>query len=188
MRAIGDRIREFRGMRKLTVRRLAEEAETSPSMISQIENGKTSAGFATLVRIADALGVSLGDLVAENLTTNGSRLVRKAARPDITWGTSSSKYLITPRPFQHVEAYELVLTAGDKLGELTYGDTSVLIIVIAGRGTVTVSGSAEILDEGDSTSFWTSEPHSLSNEGPDLFRAILVLTPPALPVKKDETR
>jgi len=187
MAVLGAKIREFRKMRQLTVRRLADEAETSPSMISQIENGKAAPGFANLVRIANALGVSLGDLVSEGQVSSSSRVVRQADRPHVKWGTQSKKYLITPRPFKHVEAYELDMAAGDRSGQLTYGDTSVLVIVTAGRGSVQVNQEVFELTEGDSLSFCTAEPHEFANLGATPFRAIFVLTPPATAVKGDAT-
>lgn len=183
MIALGLKIREFRKMRKLTVRRLADESSTSASMISQIENGKAAPGFATMVRIATALGLSLADLVSDGEATARSRVVRKEERPYVEWGEASKKYLITPRPFQHVEAYELDLAPGDKIDDLTYGDTSILLVVISGRGTVRVNHDLFDLKEGDSLSFFTSQTHGFTNHGVTPFRALFVLTPPAIPLK-----
>lgn len=187
MKEIGEKIRDFRSMRQMTVRRLADEAGTSVSMISQIENAKTNASVATLARIADALGVTLGDLISAGATPPSSRVMRKADRPKILWGTGSSKGLLTPRPFLHVEAYELDLAPGDQLGELTYGNTSTLVIVTAGSGILKVGDFSERLEAGDSASYPTSEPHSITNDGTDPFRAFLVLTPPASATKKGDT-
>lgn len=188
MKEIGEKIRDFRNIRKLTVRRLAEAAETSVSMISQIENAKTNASVATLVRVADALGVTLGDLLSEGTTPSSSRVMRKADRPEVKWGSGSFKQLLTPRPFLHVEAYELELAPGDQLGELTYGDTSALVIVTSGRGTLKVGDSSEHLEQGDSASYWTSQVHAIINDGSEPFRAFLVLTPPALTSKKGDDK
>lgn len=178
---VGENIRHFRSTRKLTVRKLAEAAGASASLVSQLENGKSGASVATLIRIAKALGVTLGDLVGDSQTpASNSRIVRKADRPSIDWGTASSKHLITPRPFQHIEAYELVLVPGDQLAELTYGDTFVLVVAVSGKAILRVSGVEDVLNEGDSASFWTSEPHSLVNHGDDSFRAIFSLSPPVV--------
>lgn len=65
MTSLGLKIREFRKMRKMTVRRLADESALSASMISQIENGKAAPAFSTMLRIATALGLSLADLLSD---------------------------------------------------------------------------------------------------------------------------
>lgn len=182
---LGENIRHYRSARKLTVRKLADAAGASASLVSQLENGRSGASVATLIRIAKALGVTLGDLVGDNQTpSSNSRIVRKAERPSIEWGAKSSKFLITPRPFQHIEAYELVLEPGDQLAELTYGDTFILVVAISGRAILRVSGTEDVLSEGDSASFWTSEPHSVRNIGEDPFRAILSLSPPVVVTTK----
>jgi len=183
MAVLGQKIRDFRKMRQLTVRRLAEEAGTSASMISQIENGKAAPGFANLVRIANALGVSLGDLVSDTQISSTSRVVRQTERPYVKWGVRSRKYLITPRPFKHVEAYELDMAPGDRTGQLTYGDTSVLVIVTAGHGSIQVNEDIFEMQEGDSLAFSTAEPHEFANLADSPFRAIFVLTPPATALK-----
>ena len=62
-RAIGDRIREVRRERKLSQERLAELAGLDRQAINRIEQGHASALLDNLIRIADALGVPLADLV-----------------------------------------------------------------------------------------------------------------------------
>lgn len=183
---LGLKIREFRKMRKMTVRRLADESDISASMISQIENGKASPAFATMVRIATSLGLSLADLISDGEAAPRSRVVLKEERTYVEWGEASKKYLITPRPFQHVEAYELDLAPGDQIDDLTYGDTSILLVVTAGQGTVQVNQDLFDLKEGDSLSFITSETHGFANKGDVPFRAIFILTPPATPLKETD--
>ena len=184
--SVGQKIRTFRKMRKLTVHRLADDSATSASMISQIENGKASPGLATMVRIAKALGLSVGDLISDGEAVPRSRVVRKEQRSFVEWGKASKKYLITPRPFQHVEAYELDLAPGDRIEDLTYGDTSILLVVTGGEGSVRVNDELFDLREGDSLSFTTSEKHGFINRGVTPFRAIFLLTPPAIPLSRSD--
>ena len=60
---IGLAIREARRGRKLSQERLAELAGMDRQAINRIENGHQAALIDTLIRIADALNVSLADLV-----------------------------------------------------------------------------------------------------------------------------
>lgn len=60
-RKIGERIREGRKGKSLTLAQIAERTGLSVGFLSQIELGKNSASVDTLYRIAQALGVTPGD-------------------------------------------------------------------------------------------------------------------------------
>ncbi len=64
---IGRRIREIRKSKNLTQAQLAEMSQVEPSNISHIERAATKLSLPTLVRIANALAVSLDELVYDNL-------------------------------------------------------------------------------------------------------------------------
>jgi len=59
-RLIGERIRIHRSQKGLTQKDLAERAKISKSQISQIELGSSGASVSSLFRIAEALGIRLG--------------------------------------------------------------------------------------------------------------------------------
>ena len=56
--SLGERIREERMSRGVSLRALAGQVGVSASMISQIENGKSQPSVSTLYAITSALGVS----------------------------------------------------------------------------------------------------------------------------------
>lgn len=58
-------IRVWREHRGLTVKALAEAAGITPAYLSQLETGKRDGTVATVKKLADALGVSVDDLVGE---------------------------------------------------------------------------------------------------------------------------
>ena len=60
---LGQRIAELRERRSWTQRKLAGEAELSPTFVSEVENDKRNIGSEALLRIADALGASLDYLL-----------------------------------------------------------------------------------------------------------------------------
>ena len=64
---IGKRIREIRTKRGYTQALLAEKSGVEPSNISHIERAATKLSLPTLVSIANALEVSLDELLCENL-------------------------------------------------------------------------------------------------------------------------
>ena len=66
-KVIGDRIREIRKSKKLTQEKLSELAEIEPSNMSHIERAATKVSLPTLVKICNALGVTLDEVVYTNL-------------------------------------------------------------------------------------------------------------------------
>lgn len=67
---IGARIREIRKKRGFTQEKLGEIAEVEPSNISHIERTATKVSLPTLLSIANALEVSLDELVYGSLIKN----------------------------------------------------------------------------------------------------------------------
>jgi len=63
VQAIGNRVRELRTDRSLTLQAMADMTGLSPSLLSLVERGKTSPSIGTLVSVAHALGVHMSDLV-----------------------------------------------------------------------------------------------------------------------------
>ncbi|EIF29050.1 Helix-turn-helix protein [Burkholderia sp. Ch1-1] len=63
IKAVGKEIRARRKVKKLTQAGLAMRAAVHPNTISLIERAKTIAGIDALIDIADALGVSLSQLI-----------------------------------------------------------------------------------------------------------------------------
>lgn len=66
--AIGGRVRKFRMERGMTQERLSELSGLTPAHFSHIETGNTKVSLPSLLQIAMALGVTLDDLVCDNLS------------------------------------------------------------------------------------------------------------------------
>jgi len=62
---IGQAIRKFRKAKKITQEQLAERADLHPVYMGQIERGEQAISVRALIRIAQALGVRLRDLVRD---------------------------------------------------------------------------------------------------------------------------
>jgi transcriptional regulator with XRE-family HTH domain len=58
------RVRVWPEHRGLALRQLAVQAGVSPSLLSEIESGKTAGSVHTLVKLARALGVAVDELLA----------------------------------------------------------------------------------------------------------------------------
>ena len=70
-RAIGEKLRTVRQERKMSLRDLADKAEISASMLSQIETGKVFPSVRSLYGIASALAVSIDYFFPEQNNNGG---------------------------------------------------------------------------------------------------------------------
>ena len=70
--AIGERLREARLRKGMSVRGLARAVDVSASLISQIETGKSSPSVSTLYAITTALGYPRGDRTTVTNTVGGA--------------------------------------------------------------------------------------------------------------------
>lgn len=77
--AIGIRIRRLRKAQRLTQQTLAEISNQEPSNISHIERGATKLSLPTLVSIANALEVTVDDLLCDSLPASKAVFEREAA-------------------------------------------------------------------------------------------------------------
>lgn len=70
-KAIGRRVKKYRGERGITLTELAKRSKLSKSYLSEIEAGATPRPSGrTLYALADALGVTMSDLLGRELLTN----------------------------------------------------------------------------------------------------------------------
>src|SRR2546422_3484867 len=91
--ALGDRIRALRNERELQQRQLAEKAELTPSMVSQIESGRLTPSLNTLRKLADALGVTIAAFFDGQPT--GSLVVsRKRDHPVVSFDGASEQWAV----------------------------------------------------------------------------------------------
>lgn len=87
---IGDRIRELRAQKGLTLDALAERADVSRAMLSRIERGESSPTAAVLGRLAAGLGVTLSSLFAD-VDAAPDPLLPEARQP--VWRDPETGYL-----------------------------------------------------------------------------------------------
>ncbi|WP_113703749.1 helix-turn-helix domain-containing protein [Nonomuraea lactucae] len=180
---LGARIRAYRTMRQMTVRALAGEAQASPSFISQLERGQTSASVGMLRRIAQALGLTVAELFSEDDEV-GHRVVRRAERPALPTGPGARKYLISQRPLQNVEMYAGEFDPGASTGDdpYTHGDSQEFFLVLRGEVVLWLGPAPEavahVLGPGDSVEFRTSVPHRVVNDGGEPAEVLWVVSPP----------
>ena len=76
--AIGLRIKFARLKAKITQEVLAEKVEMTPAHISNIETGNTKLSLPTIIKIANALSVSVDELLCDNVVQSNHVFCREA--------------------------------------------------------------------------------------------------------------
>ena len=171
------RIKDLRSVRRWTLEQLAQASGVSRSMISQIERQQVSPTFHVAYRLAQALGVSLGELIDSSDDTASIEIIR-ADDPHFHFRTDRDHSLRTLYPMhmeKDVEFYELKLPTGGFLRRDAHIDgTREFLTVQKGQVRVTSGSAACELRAGDSARYLADVPHSIENLGRGEALAFLV--------------
>ena len=178
---VGERLRAIRKVRRITLRTVAERAELSESFLSQVERGRANASIASLKRIAAALGVNVADLFEPNGGPTRPRVLSRDVRPALTFGTLGRKYMLTPRPLEHLQVIVGELDAGGSTGDepYTHGDSEELLVVLEGVVHLRLGTDVFELSTGDSIDYRSSTSHRLTNAGNSTAEVMWIISPPS---------
>jgi XRE family transcriptional regulator, regulator of sulfur utilization len=112
---LSEKLKARRQQVGLSVRSLAQKTGFSPSFISQLELAQVSPSLASLGKIADALGVGLGELLADNLSQPTPVVLRAGGTHLRSAWSKASLRPLTP-PDASLEAVLLRLEPGGRSG------------------------------------------------------------------------
>ena len=138
---IGPRLREARLRRKFSLDQLAKNTGLTKGFISQLERDMTSASVASLVRLCEALQISVGSLFQAPRTL----LTTAAEAPAINFGGSGLKeQLLSPRD-NALQVIRSEIAPGGGSGEEPYSldaDAEVVHVLrrTPGRGRLYLAG------------------------------------------------
>jgi transcriptional regulator with XRE-family HTH domain/quercetin dioxygenase-like cupin family protein len=202
MEDLGRRLKEVRVRAGLTLRELARQADVSPSLISQIENGKSQPSVATLYTFSRLLNVSVDELFEDRpyAATNGSGMspdaelhpsdpthawqpseyanrvsvVHPSHRPQLSMAEGVVWERLAATPEHGVNFMKITYAPGAASadGDLITHDGYEYGYVLSGEIAVTVGEEVFKLHPGESLGFDSSIPHVLRNLGSDPFEGI----------------
>lgn len=174
---LGNRLRELRKERGLTLRQLAAIVEVSPGLLSQIENGTTDPSLTTVRKLAAAFGTTLAEMFSDDAPT--VHVTRPGERRQLR------------RQNGHILYDRLTPGRGDLevlLGRLGPGESSSdepwahasteCALVLSGSVTVEVDGNRYSLRAGESVTFDSRLPHRYLNDGDVRAEYVVAVTPP----------
>lgn len=137
-------------------------------MLSQIERDQTNPTLAVMFRIAQAFGMSLGQLVEAPGVTSAVDVIRRDDRA-FHYRSDKDSQIRTLSPLhleKDVEFYEVTLQPGGALRSAPHFEgTREFVTVQKGSVRIESAGDGENLEPGDSASYRADVPHAIINQG-----------------------
>ena len=167
---VGQRLRELRRARGLTIPQLAAATGLTSGFISQLERDLSSASLSSLARICDALGVRFGDVMDR---------VPGGAHDVVTIG-GQEHLLLTPADERRFHVTESHLAPGASSGDElhTVPADAELVYVVEGTLEVRVGKRKRVLRGGESFTYPPREPHGWRNPSDSAEAVVLWLAVP----------
>ena len=178
---LGQKVRDIRKHKGLSLSQLAEKCHCSTSLISQIETGVVNPSFSTLKSISDALQTDMAMLLASDTITNGILFSLMAPRERKTLTTEggvkfqllsrgvdfSCEFILNQWPPGTSTGKELYTLTGEECGLLLEGELE-----------VEINDTIHYMKPGDTITLLSTIPHRVSNPGKKKAVAIWVNSVP----------
>jgi transcriptional regulator with XRE-family HTH domain len=177
---LGPRIRSLRQARHVTLRELAEQAGVTESFLSQVEREVTSPSIASVQRIARALDLGIADLFVDDVPLG--RVVRRDERRRIAYpGLNATDEFLTAGRNGRLQVILTTIEPGGGTGDEAYTHESdeEVVIVLEGRLDLWVGDEHHVLEEGDTITHSSRQPHRNRNPGPGRAVVLFCSTPPS---------
>ena len=164
---VGERVKALREQKGLSLKELADLTGFSTALLSQMENHLVSPSLGTIIKLAKALGVRVGDFLGE---TEGEpfTIVRKDERKKVSRFASKEgvKYgysyeaLGFEKKDRHMEPFIVTLEpATVKTSKTSVHDGEEFIFVLDGEMEVILGNHTDVLYPGDSIYYDSNIPH-----------------------------
>lgn len=174
------RVRQARG---LSLDKLAARSGVSRGMLIQIEQARTNPSLGTVIRVADALGISIAQLL--DYSDAPTVRVTSADEAVVLWQTeagSRGALLAGTEAPGPLELWSWTLMPGEgQDSEAHPAGTAELIRVDEGELTLLVDGQDYRVPTGSSVHFGAHVPHGYHNRGgvPTVITLVVAVPPPA---------
>jgi len=178
--ALARNLKHLRAERGFTLDALAARAGVSRGMLIQIEQARTNPSVGTVVKIGDALGVSISSLLDFDQEPQ-VRLVppEQAVRLWSTEAGSHSTLLAGTEAPGPLELWHWTLVPGDASSSDPHPiGTTELVHVTAGTLTLEVDGDTYTVPSGTSACFESHVPHGYRNDGTETVEMTMAVSVP----------
>ncbi|AOP47683.1 helix-turn-helix domain-containing protein [Streptomyces lydicus] len=183
LRTLAHNVRTARTRAGLSLDELGRRAKVSKGSLVGLEKAQGNPNFATLVRLADTLGVSVSALM-EGPTESRIRVVTAEAVMPLWTGPegSEARLMLTTSGPAPVEVWRWTLQPGEEYPSHPHQAGVVeTVSVTAGRMALVVDGVEHPVEAGQTAAFDADAPHTYRGAGTETCRLIMTVHLPPGP-------
>jgi transcriptional regulator with XRE-family HTH domain len=174
---VGERLRELREERNISMRTLAARSGLSANALSMIERGKASPSVSTLYKLAEALGVSITSFFATEIERKQVVFLKSDERPHVSFSRGIFEGLGGESFVGRVEPFMLTLENSANSGPRSMSHTGhEFVFCLRGELEYQVERQIFQLGPGDSLLFAAHLKHKWKNPGRNVASAIIVIS------------
>ena len=174
---IGERLRELREARNISMRTLATKSGLSANALSMIERNKASPSVSTLYKLADALGVSITSFFGAHAERKQVVFLKSDERSRVSFTRGIFEGLGGEQFVGRVEPFMLTLENSANSGPRTMTHTGhEFVFCLRGELEYQVERQLYILQPGDSLIFAAHLKHKWRNPGKNVATAIIIIS------------
>jgi XRE family transcriptional regulator, regulator of sulfur utilization len=176
---VGATLQRLRLARGLTLEDLSRIAGVSKSMLSQIEREKANPTIAITWRLANALGVPIGELLSSEVRAAGHIRVVEAHEIPTLPGAHAGYSLRILGPMElagKYEWYELTLQPGGELASQAHDPgTTEHLTIVTGTVELEVGSEKKKVKHGATARYPADQDHVIRNAGKTEAKALMVV-------------
>lgn len=177
----GAKIRLVRERRGLTLKEVAQSAQVSESLVSQIERDKVSPSIDTLMAIAEVLDLNVEYLFQDfKKKKKAAVLTPEQQNRLILNGVTYHQMAYHPEAPESpsLEVLKVEIPPGAAKGDDEFGHLGREVgIIIDGTGELLYGEESYPLKAGDTVAFSSDMPHTIRNTGKKPLESIWIITP-----------
>ena len=174
---IGERLRELREARNISMRSLATRSGLSANALSMIERNKASPSVSTLYKLADALGVSITSFFGSNHDRQQVVFLKSDARSRVAFTRGIFEGLGGEQFVGRVEPFMLTLESSANSGPRSMTHTGhEFVFCLRGELEYQVERQIYHLEAGDNLLFAAHLKHKWRNPGRNVATAIIIIS------------
>lgn len=183
---IGRKLRQLRLRKKIALVELGKHTGLSPSMLSQLENGRLTPTLPTLARIAMVFDVGMEHFFGNRRGAKLFSVVRAKERmrfpdlPDAPEPAFFFECLMFASEGKGLQAYIAEFPHRKQGSREHIHEGSEFLFVLEGSLEIHFQGEDHLLKTGDSLHMDSSEPHSYRGTSKTGTRAVVVTTAPRI--------
>jgi transcriptional regulator with XRE-family HTH domain len=174
---IGDRLRELREARNISMRSLATKSGLSANALSMIERGRASPSVSTLYKLADALGLSITSFFGSNNERRQVVFLKADERTRVSFTRGIFEGLGGEQFAGRVEPFLLTLESAANSGPRSMTHTGhEFVFCLRGELEYQVERQLYHLSTGDSLLFAAHLKHRWKNVGNTVVSALIIIS------------